>query len=219
MKKIYFVHVPKTAGTFIKHCYGDYKGFYPNVRSDKQHKFPGKAKRLGNTCEAWRREKDTNYFPSYLDDENYHQADFRFSIVRSPFDWLVSYYHHSSRFDDGWANVNDTSGFKTFKDFVIGFCGMRDEDWHVPILSTTPYGQIINDGNLMVDRWFKQESLEQLHKYFSDNFHMTPRSSRGRIRKSSRRKNDDYRMYYDTDMIKAVTNKMSFELKYFDYRF
>lgn len=75
-------------------------------------------------------------------------SDFRFSIVRNPYDWLVSYYHHASQYDDGWANANATHSFMTFEDFVYGFCSIRKEDRHVPFLSASPYGQVVHQGKI-----------------------------------------------------------------------
>ena len=218
MKKVYFIHVPKTAGSFIKACYGNYKNFYPNTRNDKEHKFPHKVKRLGNTCEAWMRAPDNDYFPSYSDDDNYQTAEFTFSIVRNPFDWLVSYYHHSSRFDDGWANVNNTHNFKSFKQFIMGYASMPSDQWHVPFLSASPFGQVIHNGIPMVDMYFKQENLSELFSFFDEKLGMK-RMTSGVINKSQKRKSADYRSYYDNEMVDIISKKMENELILFDYEF
>lgn len=218
MNKIYFVHVPKTAGSFIKDCYGRYENFYPNTRNDREHKFPIKAKRLGSTCEAFRRQKDIDHFPSYQEDINYTTADFKFSVIRNPFDWLVSYYHHSSRYDNGWGNVNEAMGFKTFREFIISFATMPSENWHVPFLSSTPFGQILYKDRLMVDKYFKQENLFELHDYFLNNFDIR-NSTNSRVNMSVKRKSKDYKNYYDQEMVDLIYKKMDRELKYFKYDF
>lgn len=69
--------------------------------------------------------------------------------------------------------------------------------------------KLYTKAKLMIDKWFKQENLADLHDYFAESFGMIPKAT-GRVRKSVKRKNPDYRDYYSSKMVEAVKDKNEF---------
>lgn len=178
-KKAYFVHIPKTAGNSVRESIRNYSlGYYsPSLEHDilsnpgiskieREHHFGIKnATRVINSHRSF----TTSTFPSYADNSNYKKSDFSFSIVRNPFDLLVSYYSHyvvkdcgknketcTCKFghgiDRGWANVCGYHNINSFKQFIDLYCNIDPEDWHVPELNRNLFGQLkIDTGCAGVD--------------------------------------------------------------------
>ena len=73
-QKLYFVHIPKTAGTFIRHGHFPEKPGRPEIEQ-----FP----------DRW-----------HLMAHRLNPAGPKFSVVRNPYDWLTSMYLHESGIPD-----------------------------------------------------------------------------------------------------------------------
>jgi hypothetical protein len=145
---VFFVHIPKTAGnsarSFLRSS-RKVKLLNPgHDKCEREHHFGIKnARRVKDSHPSFK----TDYFPSYVDTEAYKKAEASFTILRNPYDLLYSYYCHCSVNDNGWGNVNEYHKFKSFSEFIDGYCNMDPEEWHVPALSKNLFGQIFIDDN------------------------------------------------------------------------
>jgi len=152
---LFFVHIPKTGGNsvrvFLKSCKRLNLLNYGRNKREREHHFGIKnARRVKDSHLSFK----TDYFPSYVDTEEYKKASFSFTVLRNPYELLYSYYNHSpiqsdssKKRDNGWGNVNEYHKFKTFSQFIDGYCNMDPEEWHVPALSKNLFGQIFIDNN------------------------------------------------------------------------
>jgi len=216
MKQVYFVHVTKTAGMTIRGRLSHNEKFFPNIK-DREHKFGVRnAYRFGS------KSFPTEYFDCYLDDENFNNAEIKFTVVRNPFDQLVSYYLHDAHGtgnESGWANVNRNFGFKSFKEFLCGYCLDRPKRWHVPMLSISLYSQIFNkDKKCLVNYAVRFEKLDKGLKEISDMSGSNIRNS-FTSNVTGARKARNYREFYTPELIDMVKNKMEWELDAFGYQY
>jgi len=231
-KTSYMVHIPKTAGmstrTYLRHF-----GLITNkghIKAQRMHHFGiSKASRPVGSQKSWK----TPYFPSYIEDPLYKKADLSFTIVRNPFDLLVSYYFHGAEGKDlGWGNCKRYHKFKTFEQFIKFYCEEDVNEWHVPALSENLFGQIFNDkGELCVDYVLFYENLRdnirELVELLTEDYEggtdkfikNTGNKQLGGRNKSVRRKEGDYQSYYTPEMIQMVEEKCKWELETFEYSF
>jgi len=222
----YFVHIPKTAGNSVRACLRDMNlltnpGF---EKSEREHHFGiAKAARVVNSHLSF----TTPTFPCYLAAEAYREADFSFTVVRNPFDLLVSYYSHyvenpkKNWTDRGWANVNGHHGFNSFDSFVEFYCKKDHEEWHVPSLSQDLFGQIFDDEkNVRVDYAVYLENaaagLEDLIELLSGS---RVRVALPKKNVSSKRRNKRYQEFYTPYLQSLVEAKCEPILSAFGYEF
>jgi|SaaInlV_100m_DNA_2_1039680.scaffolds.fasta_scaffold05203_4 hypothetical protein len=216
MKQVFFVHVPKTAGMTIRSRFSHNEKFFPN-RKDREHKFGVSIPyRFGS------KSFPTDYFSCYLDDENFNNAEIKFTVVRNPFDQLVSYYLHDAHGtgkESGWANVNNNFGFKSFKEFLCGYCLDRPKRCHVPMLSVSLYSQLFNeDGECLVDYAVRFEKLNKGLKAISK---MSDSNSKGSFisNVTGARKGRNYADFYTPELIDMVEHKMKWEFENLGYNY
>lgn len=207
---IYFIHIPKTSGSslsskqIIKLGHGfNVKNIYRTPASKKGH---------------------STFISCYWDVYNYPKIpNTKISIIRNPFSLLCSYYHHGKELvlngkycHSGWACVNYTHTFKSFKEFIVAYCNPNFK-WHIPQLQKFLFSQLFDKNhNCAADIIIKYEYLDEARQILNSKlkypiiYKNTNKSKR--ITKS-------YKEYYDEEMIKLVKKKCYKELKYFNYDF
>lgn len=131
-----FVHVPKTAGTSIEKCLQDV--------NDKTQVVGGHS-----TCDALVKHKPKEF--SNL---------FTFTIVRNPWDRLVSAYLYMLKM--GTSDIlgnGEIKKYTTFDAFVTEYCDEKsiNENMHLK----PQYLFVCVDGELAVDYWGKYEELNK----------------------------------------------------------
>ena len=227
-RKAFFVHIPKTAGSSIRKGLTGKLLTNPGIKKcQREHHFAKRrAKRLLNSHPSY----TTDSFPCYLDCDEYINAAFSFSVIRNPYDLLVSYYFHSpirkknkpktAHIDDGWANVNGYHNFKSFESFIDFYCNSEPEEWHVPELSRCLFSPIFKDsGESAVDYVVYFENIKQgISVVFQDN-NIPARGNIEHINKSPKRKGASYKDFYSNKMIKDVEIKCHDILEAFEYGF
>ena len=137
-----------------------------------------------------------------------------FSIVRNPFSWLASYYKHSDIEGQlGWEWVNQIHGFKSFKEFVVGYCTRESKDWHEPCLQRFMGFQLFDKNDNVIPKYiiYKERLYEGVGEYLGHK--MTAQKDRKAY------PDYNYRKMYDNEMIDLVNEKMKHELKLFNYDF
>lgn len=187
-KKILFVHIPKTGGTTIEQHMGAInntkKGYYRNANN--------KAIQHLTTIE-YNNLFDDNRFNNYC----------KFTIVRNPYDRMVSEYY--------WTDL--PFGFKSNKTFDYFLYSVSDivlnKNYSYTFLHDhfIPQKDFITDknNNIIIDKIFKfeefKEAIEFLQLYYPDinpnvnNKIKTAKSKNSRISLNEKQKNIIYNLY------------------------
>lgn len=207
---VYFIHIPKTSGTALM------------------------SKQIINLSHAfsvnniYRRFCNNRGYRYYLhDDWHTYRYDItpntKITIIRNPFDLLCSYYHHGEELksndeycESGWASVNYTHQFHSFKQFISGYCDPNFE-WHQPQLQKFLFSQLFDINHTCVaDIIIKYEYLDEAKRILNTKLKHPIVDN---ICNVSVRKTKYYKDYYDEEMIELINKKCHRELKYFNYDF
>jgi len=240
-RKAYFVHIPKTAGNTVRTALTPFISNNARLdKSQKEHKF---ASRSASRVVGSHRSFKTPYFDSFLDDDLYGKSRLSFSVIRNPFDLLLSYHMHyvnKNWIDDGWANVNGYHNITSFEQFIDLYTSIDPEEWHVPSMCRNLYGQIFCDeGTISIDYILYKEDLLQgmadlvielvvggtVEDLSRDRLAKTLANNTGQINVSPKRgaiaSRINYMDYYSDFMIKKVKKKCEWELDnfYFDKKY
>ena len=242
--KLYYAHIPKTAGTFTKKYLQD---IIYNTNID--HGFS--VDNIFSYSNILNEDKKY-FFKNYFEDFKLKKP-LIFSTFRNPFDLLCSYYMHKRSIGlvhNGWLGCNDYHKFKSFKEFIISFADPNFL-WHLPSLNNFLLSQLFDKKNVcLTDFFITYENLNnnlKLIKYsfmikqiktlgFKEDLYKNTiftnklknilktyknlifSNSKKKIRRSVN-KEKDYRYYYDNEMIDCIYNKCSRELDLFGYDF
>ncbi|MGJ3244348.1 MAG: sulfotransferase family 2 domain-containing protein [Opitutales bacterium] len=215
--KYVFVHIPKTAGTSFL------RGF---IQPHEPHfKYAGHAWKEPQRVRGWgswmdpSRAEQWDWLPGY----GHHLAKGKpaISIVRNPFDLLVSYYFHGAVEKNhlGWANVINIHGFRSFREFILAYCD-PNFTWHLPALKQRLFGQLFDSsGVCLASLIIRQEELAEGLRQFARLHEMADPETLPAVRPSLSREFEDYRFYYDSEMVELLTRKLHPDLEAFDYAF
>ena len=231
-ERIAFLHLPKTGGSYVCSLNHD-TGTKKEMHEDSSQDSKALVEPHGNTF----RFLDMGHSTFGLWDIHGHQKRHAirdaqvsevkkggytvFSIVRNPFSWLLSMY------DDDWGSYAKDwrTGKKVkFKQYVEDFFLCRRAWSHH---SNRFYNRFIfyamfnEAGKSCVDFVIRQESLDksinEIYTRFNFQGKHTPRS---RVNYSTDRYlGNDYRSYYDSEMIEWVKERCGEELRIFNYGF
>lgn len=223
LNKFIYIHLPKCAGTFLKHfllsnIYQDYKEDL--TAYDKDHDTVGEFP-LGQII---------NKFS--LNPESY----FKFSIIRNPWDRVVSMYN----FLGGWKHDYIISSGKErellpqitpFHEFYlkdnfdgfINYCFIlgRIHDFHSGYYESYTERLSLN-GNLSVDRYYKQENINDAIRDLSSRFKFKDPKVFTDWRKNSSaafRNKGHYRDYYSNWSREVVYKHFLIDIDNFNYSF
>jgi hypothetical protein len=212
-KKLLFLHIPKTAGTAVDN---ELTKLLPNI-----------YKNLGHVVTApieapWIKRA----FSDRLLLESLENNSIIFTVVRNPYDLLVSKYiygipytnpHHlfMSRRRQDW-NIN--SPFTSFRDFIESICNSK-YPWIFPAEQKTLYAQLFDKSGSLVPKYIiKQELLDEgintmLRKEFGKNY-----SFKSNFKRKTKDKLN-YECYYDQTLVNKVKEFYEGELRCFGYGF
>jgi len=208
MKMLFFLHIPKTGGTYV-------------ARNDKVI-FP--IDDLNHSVFVHKAENTPGYPPSpgYLHkmrkDVSLMSTPDRicFASVRNPYSWLVSYWFHSG------CNIPESEkpshydyrlARKGFKQFVATIAD-RDEGW--PSKKFIHFALFSDRGDLMVNRLVHQETLDVELEQLATDYDVTyQKKDRAMVSKGKL----NYKTYYDEEIYQLVTDTWGRELKLFGYDF
>ncbi len=194
--KLAFLHVPKCAGTSVKNAMADalgYKGF-------------GNLKRMR---QMWSIERVLEEAGDFL----------KFTVVRNPFDRLVSVWEHQIRgTGPGHKRVGFDSGI-TFVEFICSLSKMDVMDMDVCIRPM--YSILYKTGYLIPDIVLRLENIEEdwgilvgvVKRYCGLSL---PPLYRNRM---SADRGEGYRAYYQKDAKRLVESKYKHDLLHFGYSF
>ena len=187
--KCIFTHIQKNGGTSIKVPLGKLNGYFHHPAREQKNVF-GK------------------YWGEY----------YKFSIVRNPWDRIVSIYHYYLLNNEPSNSKIKQIMPKTFESFCKSYLGDNPQKWMTGWLGgeyilqknwiTNKNGDIIID---YVGRYETiNESFEHIKKELSINGELP------HIRKSDHK---NYKEYYTNELIELVRNKLKEDIELFDYKF
>ena len=145
---------------------------------------------------------------------------FKFTIVRNPFDFLLSTYHYAKTFSNHfWHKDVIKMDFKDFPKFYLKYIAIHATSRpHGSNKVIKPYDYIHNDdGKIIVDFVGKLENYHKDIKYIGDKIGADTSS----IPKVNVNKNNDkaYQDVYDKDTREFVEKHFAKDLEYFEYEF
>jgi|TARA_R110001583_G_scaffold5598_25_gene30195 hypothetical protein len=232
---IFHLHIPKTGGSFLT-----------KVLNSSNIKFYSPSHRKCNP--------DINLYPDPTDaiprtgifqDQPGFSESLRISIIRNPFEWLVSYYFHSHRINfpestDFLDNSLGVGGIRTiyssFDTFVEAYCneemywpkGMAEFRRFYPFQIFDSTGEcqahFILKNSMQNDKLTTslRTSIICLMSAFGYSPHGFPTNIAELLNKKinvSDDKNHDYRSYYSDYQIKKLNKKWKDILEVFEYNF
>ena len=153
-----------------------------------------------------------------------------YALVRNPFDILVSYYFHlSPNFtrsvsawdflgNDGWNHCNIIHGFKTWREFLDAYIDPNFE-WHLPPMKKSMFSFIYDeDNNLIIDRYFKVENINELKTFFYQRGWKEP-CVLPKTNSTTLRPLGKLDFFYKPEDVKQLEKIWEKDLNYFNYSF
>jgi hypothetical protein len=215
--QLVFVHIPRTGGAFVKEVLGEYLGVDASAPSLPTH-------------------ASYDELPAEFHDRP------AFCVVRNPWDWYVSWYHHSMARGPRLAKLDPAdpkrgnwqtlfaSGESTFKETVTRMCEgrlehpfandarRRDVDLYSEYVRVLA-GRAIKRGRLETGRF---EGLIPFLVDLLDRNALLTEPLRHAIERSPPTNASDhgpYRDYYDQELRELVAHKARWLLERFGYAF
>lgn len=144
--------------------------------------------------------------------KHYYENDTHFTVVRNPFDILVSYHYHHWQY--GWANVNRIHNTYKWEDFINHYID-PDKPWHLPPMKKSMFSFVYDkNDNLYIDGYFKLENIHKLNTFFLNlNLPKLQESNK------TKHKIKHYREYYNSSQVKTLSKIWEKDLDYFKYTF
>ncbi len=206
MDLLYFIHIPKTAGTYVTTAMAEALG---SRFIREGHTVPP------CTLRPWTERFGPAHFSSVPQDRCTV-----FTVVRNPFDLLVSMYSFGFPY---WApryarqRQHLEWPFRSFREFVYKLCQWEDYPWIVPAQRKSLFFQLFDDsGAFLPDHVLRQESLESGLSKLSEALGIDIRPPQKPINVS---RSDHFSDYYDKEMVDLVTRRFGGDLEAFGYHF
>ena len=198
----YFIHIQKTGGTSLREAVKDVK----DVTVFKH----------GYMYELTQYEKKKN--PWHIDSMNLeyyrkHPSTRILTVLRNPFDLLVSYYEHSNFNSPGWGYSNKTHKIKSWDDFLEKYMN-PNFDWHLKAMQKSLYSFAYDKKwNFIPDKYFKLEEVDELNDYLKQ------KGGKRLLKINKTEGKKDYRTYYNSETVDKLNSIWEKDLKQFNYKF
>ena len=222
--KFIYVHIPKSAGTFVKHY------LLSKIESDYEHNQNQQDYdyKYNVTCEraisAIARE-----VPNYKD-------YYKFTVVRNPFDRVVSMFSYLGgwKFDYFVENNIDSPMMPYVQEFhkyymsddFDGFIDYAYKDQAIKKFHAGYYENYVDrisiEGNIAIDKFYKMENINGCLLDLQHHFKFDTPFGFNDWRKNSSseyKKKDKYRDYYSTYSKDFIERHFIRDLEYFGYGF
>ncbi|MFK5892540.1 MAG: sulfotransferase family 2 domain-containing protein [Pseudomonadota bacterium] len=186
-KKILFIHIPKCAGTFIE------KHLTPNIQWDKTDE---KHLTMEHSIDKYGLDIVQSYY--------------KFSIIRNPYERLVSFYLYQKRRNEKLFDSNlcdtlcrkyRTNYYNNFKDFVFNLQHYEHKlaVWVKNDIASCGYF-LNNYHGIKMDLVIKQENLSDEISLLEEKFHIAFSNQKT----NSSPEKYEYKNFYDRDTIAFV---------------
>lgn len=209
-RRYIFVHAPKTGGTSLAVML-EGKAMADDILVGDTPKAVKRRNRLSGvetSGRLWKHSKLSDLYGLVTQDEM--EDFFVFTLVRNPWDRVVSYYHwlRAQSFDHPAVAVARSQGFSEFvRDPVV-----------MKSLAANPYGSYVTDGqgaeraNLFLRLERLADDLVAVESALGTTFHDIPHEN-------ASNRVQDYRVYYDDSTAEAVAKACAEDITRFGYRF
>lgn len=193
-----FVHIPKTAGNTIQIILKEYSEdeIVTSSNQDGINRFDLHSKKYQLSKHSKLKE-----YKYELENELYKKL-FKFTIVRNPWDRMISFYFSPHRGQIKWDRnkfikfVKETPSVNSF--LSLGFLNN---------FGSRPFNNI--------DFFLRFENLDQDFQKLCDELGI----KRTKIPHSNISDHKHYSYYYDKKLVELVSNRFSSEIKYFGYNY
>jgi hypothetical protein len=225
-QKLFHMHIPKTGGTFLKNYFAYFPfEYYHNLHlkcDASQPLYPDPT--------------DSIPVKGVFQDQPGYNESLRFCVIRNPFDWLTSYYYHSTGNPHLlWDHVAGVGGIRsfypTFESLVDAYCDEK-KYWQKGLAQFRKFYpfQIFDEaGNSCAHFAFKNGSNNELNHCslvtsmllginYEDARKPFDVLDSVKIRKSYD-KRKDYKEYYTQEMVNKLSEKWKDILSVFGYDF
>ena len=199
-----FIPVPKTGGNYLRAAlhsavagqlvYDDNHFVSVDAEHDTLVDYPPN----GSYLKHW--------FNFGVGDTNRLAGKVCFTVVRNPYDWLVSYYHVVPH----GANVNSFGAF-------IATVADRNKEWPCKKLIYFPFFSY--KGDFLVDYLFHQDNLDTELEEFADVTNGLYYIKQDKVKVSAKRTDPDYKSYYTDELIAIVAKTWNRELRLYGYNY
>ncbi len=222
--KFIYVHIPKSAGTFIKHyLLSNIEAGYESNQNQQDY-----DDKYRTTCER--------ALSGIVQDVPEYKDYFKFTIVRNPFDRVVSMYTYLGgwKFDYFVENNIDSPMMpyvKKFHDYYVkddfeGFINYAYNEGNIKKFHTGYYDSYVSrikvGTSIELDQFYKVEDIESCLKDLSQRFGFSSDTGFNDWRQNSSskyKKKKSYKDYYTADTRDIVSNHFIEDLNYFNYGF
>jgi hypothetical protein len=196
-KKFIFVHIPKTGGTSVERMLRKY-GIVLQGRGNFDSMYYKHA-----TAESIKRMMGAEY-------DKY----FKFTIVRNPWDWIVSNYAFNRGLGRPWIIGTGYSLSGKVPDWAKDISFSEWLPWWIDTLNPSQSVMFTGtNGESLVDAIFRFESLTSDFNKLKTRLQLRLwRSRLPHLKKSNRRA--DYKSYYDDKSMKLVQEHFALDIKY-----
>lgn len=205
-----FVHAPKTGGTSLALMLED-RAMKDDILigdTPKAQKRRGRVKDVQTTGRLWKHSMLTDLYG--LIPQEHMETFFVFSLVRNPWDRLVSYYH--------WLGAQSFDHPAVTAAKVMAFPDFLRNPIVIKAISANPYTRYVTDQNgvMQADHFIRLEHLEEdlapLEAHLDLKFKAVAHAN-------ASTRDQDYRKYYDSDLVDHIAEACAADIAQFEYRF
>ncbi|MEC7760828.1 MAG: sulfotransferase family 2 domain-containing protein [Pseudomonadota bacterium] len=209
-RRYIFVHAPKTGGTSLALMLED-KAMKDDIMlgdTPKAKKRRGKVKGIETSGRLWKHSMLSDLYGLVTQEEM--EDFFVFTLVRNPWDRMVSYYH--------WLQAQSFDHPAVAKAKALPFAGFVTDEMILRSMELNPYGRYVEDrdgverGDHFIRLEHFREDLAPVEATLGVKFHEIAHenaSNRGR----------DYRSAYDQRGLEAVASACAADIQRFGYCF
>ncbi len=199
--KVIFIHIPKTAGTSVEFVFG----MHDELQDIGIRPYLNQKKNLNMLFGKELQHLKAKKIKKIIGPETFNEY-YKFSIVRNPYDRLVSYF---AWLHGKWANKEELDK-KTFSELFYRF--NKGSILKKTRLPEPQYKFIYIDNHLVTDRVIKFEEIDQSAEILLQHFGINEKLP---VRMKSFHKN--YPFYFDKNMTGIVRKYYKKDFELFEY--